>query len=48
MAIAVFCSEEAAKAYGIKKALIKQYRGYQQKHCIEAGSYGGGFNGGGD
>ena len=48
IAIAIYCNNETAVAFGIDEALVKKYRGYPEEHRISIG-YGtgvGGFDGG--
>jgi len=34
VAIAIYCNKEAAKEFGMDEALIKQYRGYPERHGV--------------
>ncbi|MDO3383040.1 DUF6559 family protein [Gilvimarinus algae] len=34
VAIAIYCNEEAAKAFGMNESLIKKYKGYPERHRI--------------
>ena len=44
VAVAIYCTSEVAKAFGMDEALVKKYKGYPDRHRIAFGHATAGSN----